>query len=96
MDTTVLREVLQIAKEIPGAYARSQPVMQRRYVEFFFKGFLLKDRRIVQPVPTEFFATLVEFRRVRTKGGWQPHGESNSDLHLERVPSSPLDDGASR
>mgnify|MGYP001558414317 CR=1 FL=1 len=88
IDTSVLREVFQIAKDIPAAYARSQPAMRRRYIEFFFTEFIVKDRTIVRPVPTPFFATLLQFDRVRTKGVWQPSVNTNltAEQYVQFVP----------
>ena len=77
LDSTVLREVLLTAKDIPGTYARATPFMKRRYIDFFFTEFIVRDRQIVQAIPTEFFRTLVEFQRVRTDQNWQPSVNAN-------------------
>lgn len=72
VSTDTLEEVLRFARDIPAAYAQAPPLLQRRYLEFFFRAFVVKDRKVIETVPTEFFQTLLEGAKVRNRPNWYP------------------------
>jgi site-specific DNA recombinase len=72
LDTDGLRELLLLARDIPKAYAKALPARKRQYAGFFFKEFRVRDRKIVENVPTDFAQVLLQGNHVRTKAIWYP------------------------
>lgn len=52
-----------------GNAALSSP-LKRRYLEFFFQTFVVRNRKIVRAVPTDFFQILLRSQRVQTRANW--------------------------
>jgi len=71
-DTEALREILCFARDIPIAYAQAPPGLQKHYLRVFFKEVRVRDKKIMEPVLTEFFHTLMEGNLVRSDANWLP------------------------
>lgn len=66
LDTDALREILLFARDIPAAYAEAPPSLKKQQLSFMFREFRVRDRRIIEAVPTELFAVLYQGTRVRS------------------------------
>lgn len=77
LNTDALQEVLRLARDIPGAYADAPPSLKRRYLEFFFQAIIVRDRKIVRTIPTEFFEVLLGSGRVQKSAKWWTGRELN-------------------
>lgn len=70
LDTTGLQEILRFARDVPAAYAQASNPTRRRYLAFFFRAFIVRDRKVIHAVPTPLFEALLGEKRVRTTGNW--------------------------
>lgn len=77
MDTDALRAIMQFARDVPKAYLHAKPAMQKQYLQFFFKEFVVEDKRLVKAVCNEFFASLLDKDMVRSSTDWLATPVSN-------------------
>jgi DNA adenine methylase len=69
-NTDALQEILGFARDIPSAYAEAPLPVKRRYLHFFFREFVVRDRQVVRAIPTELFEALLGEKQVRTLKDW--------------------------
>ena len=59
-DTDVVRQVLQLSQNIYEAYKKAPAALKRQYLGLFWDRFLVRDRQIVEAIPTQLFRVLIE------------------------------------
>jgi hypothetical protein len=91
LDTNALRDVLVLARDIPSSYGDAPPTLKRRYLEFFFQELVVRNRKIVRVVPSEFFAAVLKARSVQKSPEWYPFLNANTTFGtLLRLLRNPL------
>jgi site-specific DNA recombinase len=64
----VIREILNIARNIYGTYKVAAYEVKRHLLGLFWEKFLIQDKKIVRAIPSRIFQTLCENRLVIIKG----------------------------
>jgi site-specific DNA recombinase len=75
-DVDVVRHVLHASQNVAEAYQKAPEALKRQYLGLFWDRFVVRDRRIVQAIPTDLIRAL-----------WAEGSVINTD---DRLPSSPL------
>jgi site-specific DNA recombinase len=75
-DTEVVRQVLNLSCNVYDAYKKAPDALKRQYLGLFWDRFLVRDRKIVEAIPTELIRLLQK--------------ENEVILSTELLPSSPL------
>ncbi|TSC62225.1 MAG: hypothetical protein G01um1014106_646, partial [Parcubacteria group bacterium Gr01-1014_106] len=87
VNSDVLRTVLDSARNIPLAYGQAPPPVKRRYLEFFFQGIVVRDRKIIRTLPTSFYEAILAVQQVQNSKRWQPQPDLNRCLQDESLMS---------
>lgn len=72
IDMETIREVLQLTRNIYGAYKEAPYEIKRLYLGFFWDGFWVRDKKIVKAKPTKLLKNLLEEKKVILRGNWLP------------------------
>lgn len=65
LDVDILRDVLLLSRNIYEAYKKAPDDLKRLYLGFFWKGFVVKDKKIIKTMPSEFMQTLLRENKIR-------------------------------
>lgn len=68
IDIETIRKVLVLTRNIYQSYKTASYEMKRLYLSFFWEGFLVRDKRIVEAKPTELFRALIDQEKVILRG----------------------------
>ena len=77
VDINVIEEVLAFTRNIYQAYNDAPGFLKRHYLRFFYEKLIVKNRVIVEVVPTPIMATLRDNYLVIIKTNWLPREDSN-------------------
>lgn len=70
VDMNVIEEVLAFTRNIHQAYTDAPSFLKRHYLRFFYERLIVKNRQIVDVVPTPIMATLRDNYLVIIKTNW--------------------------
>ncbi|MFH0806574.1 MAG: recombinase family protein [Candidatus Brennerbacteria bacterium] len=71
-DMDVVRDVLQIARDITEGYKSANYELKRAYLGLFWDRFLVQDRQIVKALPSRLMQDLLKSKKVMVRGNWLP------------------------
>jgi len=71
-DIDVVRQVLNLSRNIYEAYKKAPDGLKRQYLGIFWDRFVVRDRKIVEAVPTELIRALQTEREVIFDANWLP------------------------
>lgn len=73
-----IQEILRFSRNIYDAYDKANYILKRHYLSLFWERFDIKDKKIINAIPTRLFQTLLENKQVIITGKWGERGDSNS------------------
>ncbi len=71
-DTDVVRQVLQLSRNVYDAYKKAPDALKRQYLGIFWDRFVVRDRKLVEAVPAELIRALQAEREVIFDANWLP------------------------
>lgn len=71
-DTDALRCVLKLCHNVYEAYKKAPDGLKQHYLGIFWERFIVRDRRIVQAIPTDMILALQEEASVLNSSNWCP------------------------
>lgn len=72
LDIDIIEQVLKLARNAYRAYKDAPVELKRRYLALFWEKFLVKDREIVEAVPTSLIRNLLRDKKVLISSNWLP------------------------
>ncbi len=79
IDIDIMDEVLSITRDIASAYKRADIRRKKAYLHFFFKEFVVKDKKIVEVKYQPVINVLKETELVILRSSWLPRVDSNHE-----------------
>ena len=77
IDVNLIEEVLAFTRNIYQTYMDAPAFLKRHYLRFFFEKLLVKNKQIIETVPTPIFATLRANHQVIIRTTQLPRLDSN-------------------
>ena len=77
IDVDLIDETLAFTRDIYATYKDAPPFMKRHYLRFFYEKVMVKNKVILETVPTPIFATLRDNQQVILKSSMLPREDSN-------------------
>ncbi len=68
----VIRETLNLTRDIRDAYAKAPYELKRQYLALFWEEFRIQDKHVVKAIPTVLLQALLEEQKVMIKAPWLP------------------------
>ncbi len=87
IDISLMEKTLQMTKNIHRSYNEVNDVLKRHYIKFLFESFIVKDKKIVEAVPTQIFENLNRANLVRFTKTQLPRLDSNQQPSSYKNPS---------
>jgi len=82
VDIDVINEVLAVTQNIVGAYKEAKIHLKKAYLHFFFKRFLIKNKKIVEVECQPVIAVLQQANRVILSTSWLENRNFNITKQL--------------
>ena len=77
IDINLVEEVLSFSRNIYQTYKDAPDFLKRHYLRLFLEKLIVKNKKIVETVPTPIFATLKENQEVIIRNKWLRRRDSN-------------------
>jgi len=65
LDMPLIEETLSLVRNIYDTYKKAPMALKRHYLRYLFERFVIKDKRVVEVVPTPIFQSLLHANSVR-------------------------------
>lgn len=65
LDMPLVEETLSLVRNIYDTYKKAPMALKRHYLRYLFERFVIKDKRVVEVVPTPIFQSLLHANSVR-------------------------------
>lgn len=85
VDIGLIDETLAFTRDIYATYKDAPPFMKRHYLRFFYEKVMVKNKKILETVPTPIFATLRANHQFILKTSMLEDRDSNITTNLARV-----------
>ena len=100
IDMDTVREALSLSKNIYRAYKKAPYEIKRLYLSFFWDRFLIKDKKIIKAVPTDFIKYLHKEKKIIISSNWRRGWDSNprvcEDAGFQNRWNKPLSDPSNK
>ena len=72
IDVEIVRKVLMLSRNVYQAYKTAPYEIKRLYLSFFWEGFFVRDKKIIQAKPTKLIEALLQEKQVIIRSDWSP------------------------